>query len=72
MAKSRKVKSHKAEKYPKSKAKRYCFHCKKVHAASLHKQHGKGAFKRVRSAKSYKAAMKPKTKRKTKRKTRRR
>ena len=66
------VKKHKAEKYPKSKAKRYCFHCKRVHTVSLHKQHGKGAFKRVRSKDSFKTAMKPKTKRRTTRKKRRR
>jgi len=47
---------------------RYCFHCKRVHALSLHKHHGKGSFKKVRSKASFKAAMKPKTKRRTTRK----
>jgi len=62
------VKTHASHK----KLRRYCFHCGRVHAISLHKHHGKGAFKKVRSKASFKAAMKPKTKRKTTRKKRRR
>ena len=57
MAKSQKVKSHKAI------IKLYCFACKRVHSTSEHQHHGKGSFMKVRTKKSYAKAVKSKTKR---------
>ena len=68
MAKSRKKKK---EKPHKELRKHMCPRCKRVHSGSVHKHHGKGSFKKVRTVKSYKAATKTK-RRTTKRKTKRR